>query len=188
MLESASRGVRGGLVLGGLLRGVSAPGGSLLQGGLSARGGLVRGVSQHALRQTPHLDRHKPVKILPWPNFDAAGNNILSVLRHITVWYLIPVLRLIHGNGTGKEVDGVIGDNGSWSLFLSRTSVYISTWYYLFHLVPVQILISVVWRTDIPMRRGGMIGQILRCESPDCKRQTKAVIYQCKGRKISSAR
>ena len=49
-------------------RGVSAPGGSA-----PALGG--GGVSQHALRQTPPpVDRHTLVKILPWPNFVAAGN------------------------------------------------------------------------------------------------------------------
>ena len=96
---------------GGLLRGVSAPGGSalggvsapgercllhggcLLQGGCLLPGGgllpggyllpggllsggclLLGGVSQHALRQTPPVDRHTFVKILPWPNFVSAGN------------------------------------------------------------------------------------------------------------------
>ena len=56
---------------------------SLLPGGVWSRGGvwsggcLVRGgLSQHALRQTPPVDRQTPVKILPWPNFVAAGKNI----------------------------------------------------------------------------------------------------------------
>ena len=47
------------------------PGGSGAGGGLSGAGG---GISQHALRQTPPVDRQTPVKILPWPNFVAAGN------------------------------------------------------------------------------------------------------------------
>ena len=64
----------GGVCSGGVpgLGCVSAPGGS-------AHGGWV---SQHALRQTPPLwadtplvDRHTLVKILPWPNFGAAGKN-----------------------------------------------------------------------------------------------------------------
>ena len=72
MLQSASRGdvcsggrsaPRGGSALGGVSTwGVSAPRG---------------GVSQHALRQTPPpVDRilDRLVKILPWPNFVAAGD------------------------------------------------------------------------------------------------------------------
>ena len=83
--------------------GMSAPGGCvcsrggvwsrgecLLLGGLfpgeCGRGGLVRGlgcllpggISQHALRQTPPVDRQTPVKILPWPNFVAAGKYIIT--------------------------------------------------------------------------------------------------------------
>ena len=78
----------GGLVPGGVWsRGVSGPGGcvwcggclllgGLVLGGVCSCGGLLRGgISQHALRQTPPVDRHTPVKILPWPNFIAAGNN-----------------------------------------------------------------------------------------------------------------
>ena len=46
-------------------------------GGFFGPGGclLLRGISQHALRQTPlpPVDRQMPVKILPWPNFVAAG-------------------------------------------------------------------------------------------------------------------
>ena len=57
-------------------RGVSAP-----WGGVCSRGCLLRGgcISQHALRQTPlpPVDRHTLVKILPWPNFVAAGNSQL---------------------------------------------------------------------------------------------------------------
>ena len=73
MLESASR---GGSALGG-----SAPRGVCSGGVVSApRGGLVQGgISQHALRQTPSppVDRQMPVKILPWPNFIAAGKKYL---------------------------------------------------------------------------------------------------------------
>ena len=68
--------------MGGLL-----PGGKVLWGGVTSRGGLLGGalllggllpggsISQHALRQTPPVDRQTPVKILPWPNFVAAGKN-----------------------------------------------------------------------------------------------------------------
>ena len=69
---------RGGLLPegGGLLWGGAWSGGVCSWGGVSApRGCLLRGVSQHALRQTPPVDRHTLVKILPWPNFVAAGNN-----------------------------------------------------------------------------------------------------------------
>ena len=59
-----------GVCLGGcLLRGCLLLG-HLLPGGLLREGC----VSQHALRQTPSVDRHTLVKILPWPNFVAAGN------------------------------------------------------------------------------------------------------------------
>ena len=46
----------------------------LVWGGVPGPGGLA---SQHALRQTPSppVDRHTPVKTLPWPNFVAPGNN-----------------------------------------------------------------------------------------------------------------
>ena len=66
MLKSVSGGGAGSAPRGW----VSGPGGVCL-----ARGGI----SQHALRQTPlppPVDRHTPVKILPWPNFVAAGNNL----------------------------------------------------------------------------------------------------------------
>ena len=48
-------------------------GGVCFWGGVCSRGGI----SQHALRQTPlpPVDRQMPVKILPWSNFVAAGNN-----------------------------------------------------------------------------------------------------------------
>ena len=47
----------------------------LVQGGVcSSAPGVGGGISQHALRQTPPVDRQMPVKILPWPNFVAAGN------------------------------------------------------------------------------------------------------------------
>ena len=65
--------------------GVSGPRGCLWSGGcLWSRGVcLVWGgglASQHALRQTPGLwtESQTPVKTLPWPNFVAAGKNIIS--------------------------------------------------------------------------------------------------------------
>ena len=81
---------------GGLLLGGSAPvGGVCSWEGLPGRGGGVPGtggvsarggVCQHALRQTPPpVDRHTLVKILPWPNFVAAGNYIspLNIPRKV---------------------------------------------------------------------------------------------------------
>ena len=98
-LTVCSRLLRGGAWSGGCLPGLggsawsggSAPGGSvprgvcLVRGGLPGLGGCLLqrgvclvwgGISQHALRQTPlpPVDRQTPVKILPWPNFVAAGN------------------------------------------------------------------------------------------------------------------
>ena len=78
--------------------GVPGPGGSGLGGGgVWSQGGLVRGVclvwgvvclvqgglaSQHALRQTPlWTESQTPVKTLPWPNFVAAGKNLISFIR-----------------------------------------------------------------------------------------------------------
>ena len=63
--------------VGGLVWGVSAP------GGVSAPRGVWsdEGISQHTLRQTPlpPVDRQTPVKILPWPNFVAAGNEVYVI-------------------------------------------------------------------------------------------------------------
>ena len=61
--------------------GVSAPRGICSQGvcapgGVCSQGGLLQGVSQHVLRQTPPppwTESQTPVKTLPWPNFVAAG-------------------------------------------------------------------------------------------------------------------
>ena len=81
--------------------GVSAPGGGCLLWGVSAPRGVSapgvstpggvcsRGVSQHALRQTPlWTESQTPVKTLPWPNFVTAGNysERLRITEHI--WLL----------------------------------------------------------------------------------------------------
>ena len=74
-----------GCLLGGVCsQGVSGPGrkwGCAL-GGCLLRGGVCSGgISQHAPEaDTPPVDRQTPVKILPWPNFVAAGKNALSAL------------------------------------------------------------------------------------------------------------
>ena len=84
----------GGLVPGGLLRGVSAPRGCVLGGCVCSGGGcapgvcvlwesVLRGGSAHGgvwsvgyipacTEADPPVDRQTPVKILPWPNFVAA--------------------------------------------------------------------------------------------------------------------
>ena len=86
---------RGGGVVCLVQGGVSGPGGRvvcLVRGGVSGLGGGVPGpggkggcVSQNAMRQTPlpPVDRQTPVKILPWPNFVAAGKNVSC--NHYTV-------------------------------------------------------------------------------------------------------
>ena len=97
----------GGLVWGEcLLLGGSAPGGvwsggCLLSGGVWSGGCLVGGdgacsgwggvwsggyipVCTEADTPPPSVDRHTPVKILPWPNFVAAGNNISSERDSLT--------------------------------------------------------------------------------------------------------
>ena len=60
----------------GLLPGGSALGGSAPGRGVSRPGGVT---SQHALWQTPPVDRHTLVKILPWPNFVVAGKYYLQL-------------------------------------------------------------------------------------------------------------
>ena len=97
---------QGGCLLRGVFaRGVSAPGGVCLLPGVSARGvsalgvwsgGVCSwggGVSQHALRQTPsphgQNSWHTLVKILPWPNFVAAGNYQTPKDYNIQVWKFV---------------------------------------------------------------------------------------------------
>ena len=68
MLESASRGemVGGVWSRGGLLLGGSGP------RGVSGPGGYIPACTEV---DPPPVDRQTPVKILPWPNFVAAGKN-----------------------------------------------------------------------------------------------------------------
>ena len=65
--------VRGGLVLGGWVwsRGGMVPGGCLVWGGVWS-GGYIPAYTNSD--PPPPVDRQTPVKILPWPNFVAAGN------------------------------------------------------------------------------------------------------------------
>ena len=88
--------LRGGVLCSGGVcsRGVSAPGGCLLPGG-SARGGcLLQGggyipacTEADTPSPSPRVDRHRLVKILPWPNFVAAGNKriVINVAKRICV-------------------------------------------------------------------------------------------------------
>ena len=73
-------GLGGCLVWGALVWGGAWSGGW----GVCSGGGLLPGgASQHALRQTPlpPVDRQTPVKILPWPNFVAAGKNVNAIMN-----------------------------------------------------------------------------------------------------------
>ena len=65
--------VQGGVCSGGCL--VWGGGGVCSRGVLAWSGGWGGRASQHALRQIPlpPVDRQTPGKILPWPNFVAAG-------------------------------------------------------------------------------------------------------------------
>ena len=69
-----------GAIGGCLLPGVSAwsvpgPGGCLLPGGSAWSGGYIPACTE-ADTPPPPVDRQTPVKILPWPNFVAAGNDV----------------------------------------------------------------------------------------------------------------
>ena len=77
----------GGLLWGGVCSGGSAPGGSAA-GGVCARGVFAPGgsapvgcVSQDAL----WTESQTPVKTLPWPNFVAAGKDVITV-AHATLF------------------------------------------------------------------------------------------------------
>ena len=79
------------LLPGGVSASRGVPGrGGLLPGGSASRGGwclVGEWVSQHALRQTPLPPcGHTLVKILPWPNFVAAGNYTVTTTAQICVW------------------------------------------------------------------------------------------------------
>ena len=68
---------------GGAWSGGSPLGGCLFPGGCLVRGDLLQGgyPSMHWGRHpSPPVDRHTPVKILPWPNFVAAGKYRVDVV------------------------------------------------------------------------------------------------------------
>ena len=69
---------KGGLVPGGICSGgVSSQGGLVLGGSGSGGGLLLEGcIPACTEADTPPVDRHMLVKILPWPNFVAAGNQM----------------------------------------------------------------------------------------------------------------
>ena len=58
--------------------GGSGPGGHLLRGGPPCWGGLLAGGGSPCQRPPLWTESQMPVKTLPWPNFVAAGNNVLS--------------------------------------------------------------------------------------------------------------
>ena len=57
-------------------------GGCLLPGGVCSQGGYIPAYTEED-PLSPPVDRHTPVKILPWPNFVAAGNYILSTANFL---------------------------------------------------------------------------------------------------------
>ena len=67
-------GGRGGAWSGGVWSG----GSGAWSGGVCLVWGVGRVVSQHAEPPPPPVDRHTPVKTLPWPKFVAAGKDIRS--------------------------------------------------------------------------------------------------------------
>ena len=127
MLQSASRGrgvggvclVRGVCLLGGwcawsgegVCLGGGCGGGPGLGGVCSGGGcllpGRVVGVSQHALRQTPlpPVDRQTLVKILPWPNFVAAGNKLVCCSQSLTKSYPFHQYYVIHNPIKNTQCD-----------------------------------------------------------------------------------
>ena len=88
--ESAPRGVSS--------QGGSAPGGSAPRGvwsrggGVWSRGVLVWGVYPSMHWGRPPVDRHMPVKILPWPNFVAAGKNDKTSFSNFADYYNLATL------------------------------------------------------------------------------------------------
>ena len=99
------------------------------------RGRHPRG--RHPLGRHPPLGRPPPGRHPSCP--------VHAGIRSTSGWdasHWNAYLFTLHGTGTRPiqgTGTGTIGNNGSWSLSLSRTSVNISTWYYTFHLVPVQV-------------------------------------------------
>ena len=72
-------------------------------------------------------------------------------------------------NGTGT-----IGNNGSWSLSLSQTSVNISKWSYIFHLVPVPVLVPLMCSVNIPLK------SVKHIDGKDCPLYKSARQINCK--------
>ena len=73
LLPGGVPGPGGGLPgLGGV---VSGPGGLPVPGGGGVSAGLGGYIPACTEADTPPADRQTPVKLLPWPNFVAAGNN-----------------------------------------------------------------------------------------------------------------
>ena len=70
----------------------------------------------------------------------------------MTILYTVPRTKRRSANGLFTlRGNGTIGNNGSWFLSLSQTSVNISTWYYIFHLIPVPVLAPC--SVNIPLER-----------------------------------
>ena len=78
MLESAPREGGSGPGQRGVWSRGSGPGGFWSMGGVCSQGGCSPGGYIPACTEAdPPVDRQTPVKILPWPNFVAAGNYLI---------------------------------------------------------------------------------------------------------------
>ena len=76
-----------------------------------------------------------------WPYLSFQFRLTIQNFKVNVINYQSDGLCTLHGTRDGKgNRTGTIGNNGSWSLFLSRTRVNISTWYYIFLLVSVPVL------------------------------------------------
>ena len=90
------------------------------------------------------------------------SNGKYSNIQKCSSWFngLIILLRTGTGTGTGNR-SGTIGNNGSWSLFLSWTSVNISAWHIRTHwswfLVLYRSRSRIVWLRLRPGQRPGFL-------------------------------
>ena len=77
-----------------------------------------------------------------FPEFWNPGKEVVTlfVALHISLDY-ISLTAYCRTRTSTETRTGTVGNNRSWFLSLSRTSVNISTWYFTFHLFPVAVLV-----------------------------------------------